>query len=54
MLNLICLLDLDAYPDAVDAWLDQHPLVLVSGNGQRVQQNFGRCLRLYLGDIMSF
>lgn len=34
VLNLVCLLDLDADADAVDARLDQDSLVLVPGNGE--------------------
>jgi hypothetical protein len=41
MLNLICLLDLDAYPHAIDAGLDIDALVLVARYGQRVQDDFG-------------
>jgi hypothetical protein len=33
MLNLVCLLDLDADPDTVDAWLNKDSLVLIPGNG---------------------
>jgi hypothetical protein len=40
MLNLVRLLDLDAYAHAVDARLDQDSLILVTGDGQRVQQDF--------------
>jgi hypothetical protein len=32
MLNLVCLLDLDADPDAVNARLNQDPLILVPRN----------------------
>jgi hypothetical protein len=32
MLNLVCLLDLDADPDTVDAWLNQDPLILIPRN----------------------
>lgn len=32
MLNLVCLLDLDADADAVNAWLNQDPLILVPRN----------------------
>jgi hypothetical protein len=40
MLNLIRLLDLDADSNAIDAGLDQDALVLISGDGERVQQHF--------------
>jgi hypothetical protein len=32
MLNLVCLLDLDADPDTVNAWLNQDALILVPRN----------------------
>ena len=53
MLYLIGLLDLDADADAVDARLDENPLVLISGNRQRVQDNFWGRFRLDLGDDVS-
>lgn len=53
MLNLICLLDLNADAHAVDAGLDQDTLVFVSGNGEGVQQHFGRGLCLDFRDIVS-
>jgi hypothetical protein len=54
MLNLVRLLDLNAYAHTVDARLDQDSLVLITGHGQGVQKDFGGCLRLDLGDIVSF
>lgn len=53
MLYLVRLLDLDADPHAVYARLDQDSLVLVAGDGQRVQQHFGRRLGFDLGDIVT-
>lgn len=53
MLNLVCLLDLDAYAHAVDAGLDEHPLVLVSRDGERVQDDLGRARSLDFRDIVS-
>lgn len=53
VLDLVCLLDLDAYPHAVDAGLDEDSLVLVSRNDQRVQEDFGGGLGLDLGDIVT-
>lgn len=41
VLDLVGLLDLDADADAVDAGLDEDPLVLVAGNGQRCEKNLG-------------
>ena len=53
MLNLICLLDLDADAHRVDAGLDEHPLVLVTGNGQGRKYNLGGGLGFDFGDIVS-
>lgn len=53
MLNLVCLLDLDANTDGVDAGLDEDSLVLVSRNRQWGKEDFGRCLGFDLGNIMS-
>lgn len=53
MLNLVGLLDLDGYPDRVDAGLDQDAFVLVAGDGQRCQEHLGRGLRFDLGDIVT-
>ena len=50
MLDLIRLLDLDADADTVDARLDEDPLVLISGNRQRVQDDFRGGFCLDLGD----
>ena len=36
VLNLVCLLDLDADADTVDAGLNEDSLVLISRNGERV------------------
>jgi hypothetical protein len=54
VLNLVCLLDLDAYPHAVDAGLNEHSLVLVSRNDQGVHEDFGGGLGLDLGHIVTF
>ncbi len=40
MFNLICLFDLDADTDTVDAWFDEDSFILVSCHGQGVQENF--------------
>jgi hypothetical protein len=40
ILDLVCLLDLDADADAVDARLNEDLLVLISGDGQRIQKDF--------------
>lgn len=54
ILDLVCLLDLDTYPYAVDAGFDKDSLVLVSRNDQRVQEDFGGGLSLNFGYIVSF
>ena len=54
MLNLVCLLDLNADPDTVDAWLNKDSLVLIPGNGQGIQENLRGCLRLDLWNIVPF
>lgn len=53
MLDFVRLLDLDAYPHAVDARLDEHPLVLVASNGQRREEDFRGCPGLDLRDIVT-
>ena len=54
VLNLVCLLDLDVYPHAVDAGLDQDSLVFVTRYGEWVQDHFRRRGGFDLGDIVSF
>lgn len=41
VLNLVCLLDLDAYSHAVDARLDQDALAFISRDRKRVEDDFG-------------
>ena len=53
VLNFVGLLDLDADTNRVDAGLDQDTLVLVSRNSQGLEEDFGGCLCLNLGDIVS-
>lgn len=53
ILNLVSLLDLDAYAHRVDGRLDQDALVLVPGDGQRGEEDLGRAARLDLGDIVA-
>lgn len=53
VLNLVCLLDLDADAHGVDGWLDQDALVLVTRNSQRRQKDFGRSACLDFGDIVA-
>lgn len=52
--NLVCLFYPDADADAVDAGLDEDTLVLVTRDGQRVEEDFGRGLRFDLGHVMAF
>jgi hypothetical protein len=54
ILNLVCLLDLDADPHTVYTWLNEHPLILISRNCQRVQKHFRRGLRFDLRDVVPF
>lgn len=54
MFNLVCLLDLDAYPHTVDAGLDQDSLVLVTRHGEWVQDDFRRGCGLDFRHIVSF
>lgn len=53
VLNLVGLLDLYGHPDRVDGRLDEHPLVLVTGDRQGRQQHLGGALGLDLGDVVS-
>lgn len=52
MLNLICLFDADAHSDAVHARLDQHSLLLVPRDGERIEDQLGGCLSFNFGDIV--
>jgi hypothetical protein len=54
MLDFICLLDFNADSHTVDARLNENSLVLISGDGKGVQQDFWRGLRFDFGDIVSF
>lgn len=53
VLNFVCLLNLDADPDAVDARLDEDFLVLVPCNRQRIKKHLGRTDGFDFGYIMS-
>jgi hypothetical protein len=53
VLNLIGLLDLDAYPYTVDRGLNIDSLVLVAGYGERVEDDFGGAGGFNLRDIVS-
>lgn len=53
MLNLVGLLDLNANADGVDTGLDEDSFVFVSRNVQRRKEDFGRCLGLNLGDVVT-
>lgn len=39
---LVCLLDLDTYADAVDAWFDKDLLVFISGDDQWIEKDLER------------
>lgn len=52
ILNLVCLLDLDTDAYTVDAGLDQDLFILVSGHGQRVEEDFWGAGGFDLGDVM--
>jgi hypothetical protein len=54
MLNLVCLLDLDADTDTVDTRLDQDSLILIPGYRKRVEEDLRRAGRLDLRYVMSF
>jgi hypothetical protein len=54
MLNLIRLLDLDADTNTVDAGLNQDPLIFVSGDRQRVQEDLWGSLCFNFWNIVSF
>ncbi|USP81143.1 hypothetical protein yc1106_08417 [Curvularia clavata] len=53
VLNLVCLLDLDAYSYTVDTGLDVYTFILVSRHGKRVQDDLRRACSLNLGDIVT-
>jgi hypothetical protein len=53
MLNLICLLDLDADPNTIDTRLDKNPFILVSRNCKRIQKDFRGGVRFYFRNVMS-
>lgn len=54
MLNLIGLFDLNADANAVDTGLNEDSLVFISGNSERIEQNFWGGLRFDFRDIVSF
>jgi hypothetical protein len=54
MLDFVCLLDLNADSDTVDARLNQDSLIFVSRYSQRVQQDFRGCLRFNFWHVMTF
>lgn len=51
-LDLVGLLDADAQSDAVDACLDEHPLVFISRNDERRQEGLFRRARFHLGLVV--
>ena len=52
--NFIRLLDFDADSYAVDARFDEHFLVLIARDRERVQEDFRRAGCFYFWDIVSF
>ena len=54
MLNLVCLLNLDANPDAVNTWLDQDSFILVPRNSQWIQEYLRGGLRFDFWNIVPF
>lgn len=54
MLNLIRLLYPDADPYTIDRGLYEDTFFLVAGDGKRVEEDFGGCLRFDLRDIVAF
>lgn len=54
VLDLICLLDLDADPDAVHTWFYQNLFVLVPGDGQGVEEDFGAAGGFDFRHVVSF
>ncbi len=54
ILNLVCLLNLNTDAYAVDTGLDQNSFVFVSGDSQRIEQDFGGTSGFDLGDIVAF
>lgn len=53
ILNLVGLLDLDAYSRAIDAGLDEDTLILVSGDSEGVQEDFGTAGGFDLGHVVA-
>lgn len=53
VLDLVGLLDLDAYADGVDAGFDEDTLVFVTRDGQGSQENLGRGLGLDFRNIVT-
>ena len=53
MLDLVCLFYPYAHSDTVYAWLYQDFLVLISRNGERIEQHFWGCGSFDLGHVMS-
>ncbi len=54
VLNLVCLLDLDAHTYTVDAGLDEDLFIFIAGHGQRIEEDFGGAGCFNLGDIVAF
>ena len=54
VLYLVCLLDLDANSYAINARLDQDFLVLIAGDGERIEEDLGGAGSFNLGNIVPF
>ena len=54
MLNLVCLFDLYADPNGIDASLNQDLLVLIPSNDKRVENDFGSPTGLDFRGIVPF
>lgn len=54
VLNLVCLLYAYADSDTVDAWFNEHLLIFVAGDGERIEQDFWRAGSLDFRHIVSF
>ena len=53
VLNLVCLLDLDADANTVDTRFYQDSFVFIAGYRKRVEKNFRRAGRLDFRNVMS-
>jgi hypothetical protein len=54
MFDLVCLLYPNADPNAVNARLNENLLILITGDSERIEQDFWRTGCFYFWDIMPF